>query len=512
MWAMAKSYAPASLLIQNGQIMEVGERVSRPAGAKVVSGYAAMPGAIDVLGHLGMEGASPRYSKSFDMSRMVEPGDSVDKLVALAGTTTVNMTSPRRPQQTTTMAYKPAEDHIGHMIVRDRATLLLSWPSGSTAQLLHKEKEYAANWEKYHKALAAWKANPPKPKKSKDKDDDEESDEKDDDKKKDKKKKKKNKKKPAAIGATGSYEAQVSLGGQEDQKLRLRLLESDGGALEGTLRMADYPNLIHVTGQRDEYTIRLDGVTSQGGVALALEQGFEENDPEKPFLEGRRLFKGVEDSLKLPRTSPEYPVAKRPIPTEEDEKKSDEPKGKPKPPSRDVLLDMIGDARKGKASIFLSVSREDHIRSGVDAFERAGIKPVLLFANAAHEVADHIRGKVAGVVLSGAPVISTNGGLMITNRMARLQNAGIPVAFASQAEEGAAGLIDVATLAAAEAWSPQGALRALTADAAHMLALSDHVGTLQAGRAGDVLLLDGPPLMPSTSILHVWVNGEPIRR
>lgn len=503
---------PGELLIQNGKITEVAQRVSRPAGAKVVQGYAAMPGAIDVFGFLGMEGANPRYSKSFEMARMVEPGDSVDRLVALAGTTTVNMTAPGRPLQTTTMVYKPAEDHIDHMIVRDRGALLVNWPSGATAQLLHKEKEYSADWAKYYKELAAWKANPPKEDASKDeeKDDDEEkADEEDDDKKK---KKKKNKDKPAAIEATGSYEALVTLGGEEGQKLRLRLLESEGGALEGTLRMADYPHLVLLTGQREEYSIRLDGMTSQGGVALALDQEFEENDVEKPFLKGRRLFKGIEDTFELPRTSPEYPVAKRPIPTEDDDEDDDEPKGKPKPPSNDVLLDMLVNSRKGEASVFVFVDREDHIRSCVDAFARAKIKPVLVFADDAHEVIDHIRGKVAGVVLSGSPVVSSHRGLTVTNRFARLQNAGIPVAFASQAEEGAAGLIDVATMAAAEAWSPAGALRALTADAASMLSLSNHLGTLQTGRAGDVLLLDGPPLTPSTSIVHVWVNGEPVSR
>ncbi len=502
---------PGEILIQNGKITEVGQRVSRPAGAKVVQGFAVMPGAIDVLGHLGMEGSNPRYSKSFEMARTVEPGDAVDRLVALSGTTTVNMTSPSRPLQTTTMVYKPAEAHIDHMIVRDRGTLLLNWPSGSTAQLLHKEKEYTENWQKYYKELAAWKANPPKDEAS-DKSDDEEEEEAEDEDDEKKKKKKKSKKKPEAIPATGSYEALVTLGGQEGQKLRLRLLESDEGALEGTLRMADYPHLVLVTGQRDGYSIRLDGVTSQGGVALALEQEFEENDEEKPFLKGRRLFKGVEDSFELPRTSPDYPVAKRPEPTEEDDEDKDEPKGKPKPPSHDVLLDMLANARKGKASVFVTVSREDHIRSCADIFARSKIKPVLLFANDAHEVADHIRGKVAGVILSGSPVVSTHRGLVINNRFAQLQNAGIPVAFASQAEEGAAGLVDVATMAAAEDWTPAGALRALTADAAAMLSLSDQLGTLQPGRAGDVLLLDGPPLMPSTSILHVWVNGEPVRR
>ena len=172
---------------------------------------------------------------------------------------------------------------------------------------------------------------------------------------------------------------------------------------------------------------------------------------------------------------------------------------------------MLIKARQGKASIFVRVEREDHIRSAVDAFNKSGIQPVLVSAGEAHKVIDHIKGKIRGVVMTGNPVVTSNRGLVRVNRLARLQSAGIPVAFGSFAEEGSAGLIDVATMVAAEDWSQQGALRALTADAARMLALEDHVGCLKVGCGGDVLLLDGPPLAPSTRILNVWVNGVEVQ-
>jgi imidazolonepropionase-like amidohydrolase len=60
--------------------------------------------------------------------------------------------------------------------------------------------------------------------------------------------------------------------------------------------------------------------------------------------------------------------------------------------------------------------------------------------------------------------------------------------------------------------SVAGALRALTSDAAGMLAIDGRVGTLASGLDADVLLLDGPPLEPGTSILRAWVNGEEVEK
>ncbi len=504
--------APGEVLMQNGRILEVGRSVSRPAGSRVMTGFAAMPGIVDVLGHLGMEGQAPRISKSFDMRRMMEPGDRIDREVALAGTTTVNMTASNQPPQTTTMTYKPAGMDVERMVVRGRGSLLLSWPSGSTAGLLNKEKEYSKKWVEYAKKQKEWESKPKESSEEAKEEDEEEKEEeaKEEDSKKKKKKKKKSKKRPEAIAVTGTFEGDVTLGGGESSKARLRILEAEDGSLQGTLRTADFPDLVYLEGSRDGYDIVLDAQTTEGGMRLGLELNFTDNEVEKPYLEGKRLFRGVTDEFSLARKSTDYPMAKRPVPEVQEEAKAE--KGKPSPPGIDPLLEMLRDARTGKASIFVRVDRQDHIRSCVDAFEASGIKPVLVSASELPAVASAVRGRITGVILVGSAVSTRNGGLVTHNRYAALQAAGIPVAFASFAEEGAAGLMDVATYAAAQGWNPQGALRALTADAASILSLSDSIGSMKAGCGADVLLLDGPPLAPSTRILNVWVNGREVQR
>jgi imidazolonepropionase-like amidohydrolase len=97
------------------------------------------------------------------------------------------------------------------------------------------------------------------------------------------------------------------------------------------------------------------------------------------------------------------------------------------------------------------------------------------------------------------------------NRYAELASFGIKVAFHSDSEEGAADLPIAALYAISLGFSPDVALRALTSDAADMLGLTQRVGRLAPGLDGDVLVLDGDPLDPRTSVLRAFVNGEEVR-
>jgi len=167
---------------------------------------------------------------------------------------------------------------------------------------------------------------------------------------------------------------------------------------------------------------------------------------------------------------------------------------------------------RGEATIVVEVEREDEILRCVETFEAYGIRPVLFGASDAWRVKDRLSGRVAGVLLAPrVEIFEPERGTDERTPYAELQAAGIPVAFHSAAEEGAADLPLRAAHAAAHGMGLSGALRALTADAAAMFAIDGRVGRLAAGLDGDVLLLDGPPLDPRTSVVAVWVNGVPVR-
>jgi imidazolonepropionase-like amidohydrolase len=516
-------HRPGQVLIVDGRIAEVGPRVGHPMGAVVARGAVAMPGMIDALGHLGMDGSSKVPGTDFKLTRIVEPGDYADRRVAKAGVTTVVL-APRGPSKTGApmMAYKPAGDDVDEMVIEDPAALRLFWTnprnrieSGEdVTKLLEKVVEYDKKWKEYDAAMAAWVPPPAEPAKDEDEDEDEgeakkdedESEEDEDDSKK-KKKRKKGDDVEEGDPLTGVWESDVVVPPYtEPSKLKLRLKHGDGSAA-GTLRCdALSKTLVMMAGRFEDDQLSVSGLGSKGFVHVTGKTG-------RKGLEGTIRFGAAEIEFTAERTSKEYVEVKRPELRKDTAETAKDPKGKPKKPNVDEKLEPLRAALRGEKSVVVDVDREPEILECVDAFERAGIRPVLYGADDAWRVTDELRGRVAGVLLSHR-VLATDadGGLSsLHNRYQRLTSAGIPVAFHSAAEEGASELWLQVSYAMAQGLSPSVALRSVTADSAAMMGIDDRVGRLAVGLDGDVLLLDGPPLDPSTSVLRAWVSGDEVR-
>lgn len=506
--------SPGQILMRDGRIAEVGSAVGRPGGARVIRGFAAMPGMIDAMGHLGLEGARKTPSTDFALGRIVGPGDSVDRRVARAGVTTVALT-PRGANKSGSpvTAYKPAARDHDRQVIGDPVALHVSWEDKNAYEvgqdvraLLEKAVAYRNDWEEYEKKLAEWKPEPAEDEaEEEEKDEDAEESEKDDDSKKKKKSKKDEDDEPEVITPTGLWEGEVVRPpATRPSALRMRLLETDG-QIEGYVRCAALSEeLVELEGYLDEKLVSVTGLGTQGYIHIEAEL-------DEDTLEGS-LFAGSDElELKLERTNADYPVARRsePKPPEPEAKA---PRGKPKEPKLDAKLEPLRRALDGEGVVVVDVEREDHIRECVAAFREVGIRPVLLGARKLHLVLDEVRDDIAGV-LPGPVIVASESsrGMKQRNRYAELQAAGVRVAFNSLAEEGAVDLPLMAAYAVSQGMSPSGALRALTSDAAALLGIDERVGVLEPGRDADVLLLDGSPLDVRSAVQRVWVNGREVK-
>ncbi len=550
---------PGQILLQAGKIVDVGERVSHPRGATVVRGRVCMPGMIDALGHLGLEGSRKVPATDFALQRIVGRAGHISRRVAREGITTVVL-SPRGSSNSgaPVMAYRPAAGDFERQIVGDPVALRLKWTeenrlqSGQTIRdLLAKAADYRAKWLEYEKALAAWKpaasaAEAPAKEEDAKKTEgaqsakeegaagaDEKAEEKpaeegkkeegakkgDEPKKEDEPKKDSKKKKDKKEGEeleadpiTGVWKAEIaSAEGREASELRMQLLfatQHGSGPVTGNLRVSAFSeSLIEIEGRwdREAKKLILEGLGSAGWVAL---EGALEGDK----LQGRVACGAHSLEFAAERVSKKYAVAKRTERRKEEPQAPEVQKGKPKEPRLDSKLEPVRRAMDGKLSVVVQVDRGDEILACIDAFAARGIRPVLLGAREAHFVASEIAGRVAGVLLSPAILeFDPKRGTDFLAPYAELQNAGISVAFHSEAEEGAVDLPLQAAFAVANGLSPTGALRALTSDAAAMMSIGDRVGRLERGLDGDVLLLDGPPLAPGSSVLRAWVAGEEVK-
>jgi len=513
---------PGAITLRDGQIVDVGSRVSRTAGAMVVRGFAATPGLIDAYGFLGLEGSKKSPAADFPMSRIVGPGDELDRRVALAGVTTVVL-GPRGRGRAglPMMPYKPAASSSARQVIADPITVRVDWTENNRLQsgqnvrgLLEKATKYVEGWAEYRRKLAEWEAAPKSESKAKSKDDededekdeDAEEDEKEEEKDTKKKKKKKGEEEPEPFPVTGIWEGMlVRPPFAEETSIRIQLI-NDAGEVEGSIRCSALSeSLIQVTGRFADGELRISGLGSQGWVELI-------GTPKQGELEARVLVGESEIEFEAKRTRKDVPRASRPAASKLDEE-ADEPKGKPRSPKFDGKLEPFRRAMQGDGTIVVSVDREDEILACVDAFEAAGIRPVLYGADDLHYVADKVADRIAGVMLDyRIKIHDREKGLTFINRYAQIANAGIPIAFHSLAEEGAAELPTHAAYAVANGLSAKSALRALTSDVAAMFGMEDRVGLLQVGMDADVVLFDGPPLDPGSSVVHTWVNGEEISR
>jgi hypothetical protein len=452
----------------------------------------------------------------FDLARIVGPADVSDRRVARAGVTTVVL-SPRGSNRTGApmMANKPAASDFERMLVKSPVALRFQWTDknrlesgNSFRETLAKAAAYDKKWEEYEKKLAAW--TPPKPEEHVEESKGSETqakadaEKKDgaDEKKKDEKKKKGEKEPPKPI--TGAWETHVAIPPFEKSRLRLYVLDEEG-QITGSLRCSSLDEgLIEISGERKEAKVTLSGITTRGRIEMTLES-------KDGKLAGKLVQAGTSVELTLDQTSNEYEIAKRPERRKVKESKQ-EVKGQPRSPGIDPELEPLRRAMHGEGAILVGVDREDEILACVEACEGAGIQPILLGAKDAWKIAEQIRGRIAGVLLDST-VVATDPktGSQRRNRYAEMAMAGIPIAFHSDAEEGAVDLPTIAAYAVSQGLSPEVALRALTSDVARMYAIDGRVGRLAAGLDADIAVLDGSPLDVTTRVVRVFVAGEEIR-
>jgi imidazolonepropionase-like amidohydrolase len=497
---------PGQLLMNNGRIVEVGEVVAHPKGAVIVHGAAAMPGIVDALGYLGLEGSRRAPSSNVPLSRILDVGGEGANRVAKAGVTTVVL-SPQslNGNGTTMLAYKPAAAEFDDLIVEEVAAVRLTWSSSNRYNigenvkgLLERAVKYRADWAAYHEAMASWTPPAPKAEESDDESDDEADGEEPEAEEKDSKKKKKKEKDLDPM--SGVWNTTSDWGSARFQFSDAPSTETT--ELRGSMRSdALSENLLRFEGTYDHDGNQLEVSGIVGGLHISAEL-----DDEK--LAGTITFEGAEYSFEAERESRGYTVAGR----SEDRKPEagpKDPKGMPKEPKFDAYLDPLARAMDGNCAVIVDANRDDEILDCVAAFEAVGIKPVLLGAADIHKVMAQVSGRIAGVLPNRWPLRGTKG-IATVNRFAELQEAGIPVAFYSAAEEGAGDLLLMAAYAVVEGMSPNGALKALTSDAATLLSIDDHVGRLEVGLDADVLLLDRSPMEVTARVQRTWVLGREV--
>jgi imidazolonepropionase-like amidohydrolase len=183
-----------------------------------------------------------------------------------------------------------------------------------------------------------------------------------------------------------------------------------------------------------------------------------------------------------------------------------------KRPDNDLRLEALSKVLAGEWPLLVTADRAADLASALRIADEFKLRIVLDSGAEAYLLTDRI--KAAGVPVIVHPTMRRAGAGETENlsfeTAATLRKAGIPVALQSGYEgyvpKTRVALFEAA-LAAANGLSFDEALSTITIDAARIIGVADRVGSLAAGKDGDVAIFDGDPFEYTTHCTAVVIDG-----
>jgi imidazolonepropionase-like amidohydrolase len=183
-------------------------------------------------------------------------------------------------------------------------------------------------------------------------------------------------------------------------------------------------------------------------------------------------------------------------------------------PTVDLKAEGLEPALAGKIPVYFSAHRADDILTGLRLADEFHVKPVVSLATEGYLVAEPIAAAKVPVVVH--PTMQRIGSSMETfnsflGNAAALADRQVPVTICTSFE----GYVPKtrvlrfeAGVAAVNGLGFDRALRAVTLDAAKLLGIDDRFGSIEVGKAADLVLYDGDPFENATHVTHTVIDGR----
>lgn len=186
---------------------------------------------------------------------------------------------------------------------------------------------------------------------------------------------------------------------------------------------------------------------------------------------------------------------------------------KTKLPPRDLAMESLADVLDGKRVVHFHTHRHDDILTVLRLQKEFGFKVVLQHVSEAWKVADEIaKAKVPSSII----MIDAPGGKLETMDVsyvngAALEKSGALVGFHTDDYiTDSRHFLRSAGVAVRAGMSRDKALYGMTMAGAIMLDMQDRIGSLEAGKDADFIVLSGDPLSVYTHVEQTWVEGKSV--
>lgn len=182
-----------------------------------------------------------------------------------------------------------------------------------------------------------------------------------------------------------------------------------------------------------------------------------------------------------------------------------------KMPAPDLALQTLVEVLDGKRVVHFHTHRHDDIMTVLRLKEEFGFRLVLQHVSEAWKVADEIAkaGAASSIIVIDSPGGKLEAMDLLMINGAALEKAGALVGFHTDDPiTDSRWFLRSAALAVRSGMSRDKALYGMTLAGARMLDMEDRVGSLDAGKDADFVILNGDPLSVYTILEQTWVEGK----
>lgn len=183
------------------------------------------------------------------------------------------------------------------------------------------------------------------------------------------------------------------------------------------------------------------------------------------------------------------------------------------PPAVDFALEALAKVLRGELIARVHAHRADDIMTILRIRDEYGFRMTLEHATEAYKVKDEIARR--GIPCVTGPSFGSRDKVELRDETFAnpgiLERAGIKTAITTDAPiVGIEYLRTEASIAHREGMSAAGALRAITLTPAEIIGVEGRVGSIEAGKDADLVLLSDEPLSFLSRVERVWVDGAPV--
>lgn len=196
----------------------------------------------------------------------------------------------------------------------------------------------------------------------------------------------------------------------------------------------------------------------------------------------------------------------------QDKEKDKDKKSPPVPPKRDLKLEALIPYLEGKKTIVLAAESPSDLETAVSLAGEFKLKFVLNHIAHSQPVLDYVASLKVPVIVG--PIYESpkedERYDTVYSLPAQLYKRGVKIVFASYSAHNVRNLPDAAGFATAFGLPYDEALKAITLNAAEVWGVADQLGSLDTGKAANVVVANGDPLDVKTDVKQVYIQGRAV--